>query len=197
MDKICIVKLRKRMEHTAEQEGSLRGPGTDAGRAAEAPVLVSKPAVLPEAPEEKHHRDIKGLEAGQAVALTLTREQMQDLASSPRLMSLLSGKFTGDFAASEPHDEPLVVQFQFASELPLRLLKSSEVVQMLRISQHYLSKVVKEGNLKSYKVGKLRRFLLDDIISYLNDNKELVDLPGNPRTGEAEEGFLEQYIQEV
>ena len=47
---------------------------------------------------------------------------------------------------------------------------------MLRISKSYLSKAVKEGNVKSYKFGRLRRFMLDDILSYLADHQEITEV---------------------
>jgi predicted DNA-binding transcriptional regulator AlpA len=167
MDKICIVKLRKRMGHA------------------------------PEVLDERQRSEIKDPETGKTTALTLTREQTQDLLSNPRLMSLVNGKFAGYLKTGGRLDAPLVIQFQFASMIPLRLLKSSEVMQMLSISQHTLSKIMREGGLKSYKIGKLRRFLLDDILVYLHDNCELAGLPPDSRANAPNNGFMEQYIQEV
>jgi excisionase family DNA binding protein len=65
--------------------------------------------------------------------------------------------------------------FKFAFEPPpaVRLLKMREVIEMLRISKGYLRKIVRRGELKSYKIGRLRRIKFDDILSYLEDSQEV------------------------
>jgi len=36
-------------------------------------------------------------------------------------------------------------------------------------------KLVKEQKIKSYKIGRLRRFSLEDILEYLTENEELAN----------------------
>lgn len=43
---------------------------------------------------------------------------------------------------------------------------------MLQVSSGFLMKRVKEKKLKSYKLGRLRRFSLEDILNYLTENNE-------------------------
>jgi excisionase family DNA binding protein len=50
------------------------------------------------------------------------------------------------------------------------LLMSEEVLQMLRISNGILKTIVRDGKLKSYKVGKGRRYMLEDVLSYLTES---------------------------
>jgi excisionase family DNA binding protein len=47
---------------------------------------------------------------------------------------------------------------------------------MLQISRSFLRKLVKNGTIKSYKIGKLRRFLLEDILDYLSQGEVLGEL---------------------
>jgi excisionase family DNA binding protein len=189
MDKICIVKLRQRMGQAIETGEPFRNLGSDDERAMETPVLVPPRTGACGGDEARQHREDKFVESTKTAAFTLTRDQMRRLTSNPHLMSLLNGKFSGGIETVEHHDDAFVVQFQFASMIPLRLLKSSDVVQMLRISKYLLRKIVREGNLKSYKIGRLRRFLLDDILSYLQENCEVADLPCNSRNETSVRGF--------
>jgi excisionase family DNA binding protein len=53
----------------------------------------------------------------------------------------------------------------------VRLLKTEEVVHMLRISKGYLRKIIRQGELKSYKLGRLRRVMFDDVLSYLEGSQ--------------------------
>lgn len=198
MDKICIVKLRKKMGHATELGQSFRNQAWAASTARELPVLVSEQGRIQEMHDERDRPESSGDATGRTVALTLTQQQMNMLGVNPHLMSLLNSEFTTGLETIKHQGEPLVIKFQFSPMIPLRLLKSSEVVQMLRISRHYLGKIVREGKLKSYKIGLRRRFLLDDILSYLQDNCELTDLPKNSTMKKAyHNGDLEQSLQEV
>jgi excisionase family DNA binding protein len=197
MDKICIVKLRKKMGHAVEPGGSFRSHRSGASTTNELPVLVSEQFRIPAVHDERYRSERDGVAMDRTVGLTLTEQQMNALGSNPHLMSLLNGKFTGGIETIEHQGEHLVIQFQFASMIPFRLLKSSEVLQMLRISRNYLSKIVNEGKLKSYKIGKLRRFLLNDILSYLHDNCVPADLSRNSMAKTPLNGLLERSLQEV
>jgi excisionase family DNA binding protein len=43
---------------------------------------------------------------------------------------------------------------------------------MLQVSSGFLMKLVKGKKLKSYKLSRLRRFSLEDILNYLTENNE-------------------------
>jgi excisionase family DNA binding protein len=53
------------------------------------------------------------------------------------------------------------------------MLSSKKVCQMLQISRSFLSKLMKTEQIKSYKIGRLRRFLLEDILEYLGQGEVL------------------------
>lgn len=72
-----------------------------------------------------------------------------------------------------------VFNFLFKKVHDVRMLSPTDVCIMLKISRRFLSKLVSTGKIDSYKLGRLRRFLLDDILTYLGEHRE------TPATGEA------------
>jgi excisionase family DNA binding protein len=85
------------------------------------------------------------------------------------LMSVFNGELTGGVELKY-RDDPITIKFEFEPLAPVRLLMSEEVEQMLRISNGYLKTIVKDGKLKSYKIGKGRRYMLEDVLSYLQES---------------------------
>jgi excisionase family DNA binding protein len=178
MDKICIVKLRKKMANPTTL-GHECGQGNWAGEGQT--VLGSS---LPAAEDRgmSEVRDRKGIAerekdaADRMVSLMLTPEQMRVLQSNPNFHSFLNGEAAKGFAAPKQIDETIVFKFTFESAPPVRLLKMGEVVHMLRISRGYLRKIIRQGELKSYKIGRLRRIMFDDILSYLENSREFSDV---------------------
>ncbi len=43
---------------------------------------------------------------------------------------------------------------------------------MMQVSAGFLMKLVREKKLKSYKLGRLRRFSFQDVLNYLTENIE-------------------------
>ncbi|MBE0556013.1 MAG: helix-turn-helix domain-containing protein [Proteobacteria bacterium] len=110
------------------------------------------------------------------VSLMLTPEQMRALRSNPNILAVLNGAAAKGFAAATQMDETIVFQFSFEPIPPVRLLKMGEVVHMLNISTGYLRKIIRQGELKSYKFGRLRRIMFDDVLSYLESSQEFTSL---------------------
>jgi excisionase family DNA binding protein len=179
MNKICIVKLRKKMEDAEEPAQTYGSRACEAGAVNGSPSLAHERTGMQQTHAEGARLNGSGAGRDEKVTLTLTEQQMRTLGSNPHLMSLIGGEFTGSPSSTGRDAAPLVIQFQFAATMPLQMLKTGEVIGMLRISKNYLGKMIREGNLKSYKIGKLRRFLLDDILSYLSENCDLADSPLN------------------
>ena len=100
---------------------------------------------------------------------------MRELQSNPSLASVLRDKTTAECKAVQHTAESVVIKFEFDAVPPLRLLTAEEVVHMLRISKGSLNRAIQEGGLKSYKFGRRRRFMLDDILSYLEAHQEMSD----------------------
>lgn len=165
MEKICIAKLRKSLSYPGH-------PDEEFGRE----NRTGQERLSSGSPFETHggsgSADRSADVPGGTVSLLLTQEQMETLRSNRRLASSLSAERPGGFAAMQRRDESIVLKFEFDSMPPVRLLKVEEVIQMLRISKSNLSKMVRQGLLKSYKIGRLRRIMLADILSYLEDHRE-------------------------
>jgi excisionase family DNA binding protein len=177
MDKICIVKLRKKMPNPANlQDGRWQEANT--GVAGTVPGLSFSVAEKHETPKAHDHSgatDGKTDAIDRAISLKLTQEQMQSLQANPTLVPFLNGAASKGFEVTKDRDGAIVFKFEFESTLPVRLLKVEEVTQMLRISKGYLTKIIRQGELKSYRFGRLRRILLNDVLSYLEGSRELAD----------------------
>jgi hypothetical protein len=106
---------------------------------------------------------------GETVSLKLTQEQIKTIRSNSSLMSVFNGELTGGVELKYRED-PITIKFEFEPLAPVRLLMSEEVEQMLRISNGYLKTIVRDGKLKSYKIGKGRRYMLEDVLSYLQES---------------------------
>ena len=71
----------------------------------------------------------------------------------------------------------IVFNFRLKTDETLKMLTASQVGQMLQISRSFLIRLVKAKKIKSYKFGRLRRFLLTDVIDYLSVSEDPVVLP--------------------
>ena len=114
--------------------------------------------------------DNKNTVPGETVSLKLTQEQIKTIRSNSSLMSVFNGDLFGGSAELNYRDEPVTIKFEFEPLAPVRLLMPEEVIQMLRISNGYLKTIVRDGRLKSYKIGKGRRYMLEDVLSYLQES---------------------------
>jgi excisionase family DNA binding protein len=103
----------------------------------------------------------------------MTKEQSDLLQQSEYIKELLSGK------KSDPaldikitSDGRLSLNYRFNDSLMIRMLAPNQVCQMLQVSRSFLQKLIHENKLKSYKLGRMRRFLLEDILEYLSNDAE-------------------------
>ena len=178
MDKICIVKLRKRMTNPA-MLGHECGQGNWEGKG-EAVPGPSVPAAEDRGMSRVHDRmemSERGKDtADRTVSLMLTPEQMRILQSNPNLLPVFNGAAAKGFATATHTEETIVFKFTFEPTPPVHLLKMGEVVHMLNISKSYLRKIIRQGTLKSYKIGRLRRIMFDDVLSYLEGSQEFTNL---------------------
>jgi len=183
MEKICIVHLRKRIAHhagPAEGFGPEDPPG-ESLRRAEAPAEAGKPFDPSGGGETQHGAAEPPTVPRRKICLTLTPEQTRVLRSDPRLVSSLGKRYQSRL----PQDETLIIELQFESVTPTRLLKIDEAVQMLRIGKGTVNKLIKKETLKCYRFGRLRRILLDDVLTFLEACREPGGTPVNPASVEA------------
>ncbi|HEY3275273.1 MAG TPA: helix-turn-helix domain-containing protein [Syntrophorhabdaceae bacterium] len=153
MEKICIVKRRRRdlfpvpdrMEERGERIFGLVPPS--------------------DAPMEKESR-----ESGRVISMELTPEQSEAIGSR---IDLAHGKaFVLNLERAEPERGHMVFSFRLSPFYGGRMLSPGEVCAMLRISRSSLAKLVKNRKIDSYRIGRLRRFLFEDVLHYLGHSRE-------------------------
>jgi excisionase family DNA binding protein len=111
------------------------------------------------------------------ISITMTKEQSALLRQSEYIQELLDGmKKDPSLDITLSDDGYLSLNFHYNESLLLRMLSSNQVCQMLQISRSFLQKLVHEKKLNSYKLGRLRRFLLEDILEYLSSDTEFTQL---------------------
>jgi excisionase family DNA binding protein len=74
-------------------------------------------------------------------------------------------------------DGRIVFNFRLKTDDTLKMLTGNQVGQMLQVSRSFLIRLVKAKKIKSYKFGRLRRFLLSDVIDYLSFSEDQVVSP--------------------
>ncbi|HPL64531.1 MAG: helix-turn-helix domain-containing protein [Syntrophales bacterium] len=140
MEKICIVKRRK-----SEEDFCQGGRGTA------------------DVPSKAHARDIfvpEEIKPG------------EDRIISVRFNTIREGTVSHGPLRAVPDASPgtsFVFNFHFKT-VPAdaaRMLKPEEVRHMLQISSSRLSGLLRSGELRSFRIGRLRRFALADILNFL------------------------------
>ena len=107
------------------------------------------------------------------ISIVMTKEQSNLLQESEYIKELLSGvKSDPALDIKLTPDGRLSFNYRFKDSLLVRMLAPNQVCQMLQVSRSFLQKIVNENKLKSYKLGKMRRFLLEDILEYLSSDAE-------------------------
>jgi excisionase family DNA binding protein len=111
------------------------------------------------------------------ISITMTKEQSALLQQSEYIKELLSGvKSDPSLEIKLNPDGRISLNYHFNDSLLLRMLSSNQVCQMLQISRSFLRKIINEKKLNSYKLGRMRRFLLEDILEYLSNDAEITQL---------------------
>ena len=111
-------------------------------------------------------------EESDKLSLNLTSEQSELLQSNEYLKSIDDHDAKSFVLNMKKADGQTFLNFNFGDADSMRLLTTKETCAMLQISNSFLVKLVKEKKLKSYKLGRLRRFSFQDVLSYLTENIE-------------------------
>lgn len=170
MGEICIVKRRKREDQIGFGPAEdaelymLEKPGLEALKASDGNCLAwSHP--LPE--------DATGAEE-QKFSMELTPTQAEVVKSHSYFKLLLGAEADGSGVNVErSEDGNIIFNFYFKQVYFARMLTSADVCSMLQISKTFLSRLVKAGRFKSHKIGRLRRFSLEDILAHLGESKKI------------------------
>ena len=111
------------------------------------------------------------------ISIIMTKEQSALLQQSEYIKELLSGtKNDPSFDIKLNADGQLAINFRFNDSLLIRMLAPNQVCQMLQVSRSFLQKLIHENKIKSYKLGRMRRFLLEDILEYLSNDAQFAQL---------------------
>ncbi|MGA2525082.1 MAG: helix-turn-helix domain-containing protein [Smithellaceae bacterium] len=145
MEKICIVKRRQQYAHADN---------------------------LQNIPDSKVVEELDDC-SGHIVSIIMTKEQSDILQKSEYIKDLLDEKKNDPKLDVNLNSEGLIIlKLHLNNSLLLRMLRCDQVCQMLQISRSFLQKLIHENKLKSYKIGRLRRFLLEDILEFLLNNEK-------------------------
>ena len=174
MEKICIVKRRQEYSKDTNKK-AVHGTTSAASK----PDLPTENIL--ETKSKSFHREKKVVEvnkdSGQEISITLTPEQLTMLQTSEYIKNILNGSTDNPAISINRNPAGRMILNVRLNESPLvRMLRSDQVCIMLQISRSLLIRLVNEKKIRSYKIGRLRRFLLEDILSYLTGNEEFVRL---------------------
>ncbi len=175
MEKFSIVKRRRK--ETLEPFG---------GRLSRIGIQVLPEKELIEIPSSVLKRSSSNIEEevttldesdediDETISIDLTPDQYELVKSSRYVEYFLNGNSSGvSLDMQKRRDGQIIFNFQFKKVETVKMLKSGHVCQMLQISNSSLMKLVKSKKIKSYKIGRLRRFLLQDILDYLSRSEEI------------------------
>lgn len=96
-------------------------------------------------------------EPARVVSIELTAEQAKAVRDN--------GRFQQRYGLDASH---IVFNLHMDDVPGPRMLTPKMLCEMLQVSRHTLSKLVRDGALRSYKIGRLRRFSCEDVIDYLS-----------------------------
>ena len=178
MEKICIVRRRKE---------NIQGVGEGAGYITDKEMMPNQRfgVVLSQAVrndisgqgrEKSPVNELVGDHNGM-ISFNLTSEQCESIRSGNFAQYLSGGMSRGTaLNVQQQEDGQISLNFYFDRVNTLRMLKSKHVSEMLQVSESFLRKLVQTKKLKSYKIGGLRRFSLEDILEFLTRNESLENL---------------------
>jgi excisionase family DNA binding protein len=155
MEKICIVKRRSSISN-GQRHGRTFMPVNNRDVCDGADYEFTSPAD----------------EEGDKLSLNLTSKQSELMQSNEFLKSIDDHDTKSFVMDMKKVDGQTFLNFNFADAGSMKLLTTKETCAMLQISNSFLMKLVKEKGLKSYKLGRLRRFSFQDVLDYLTESIE-------------------------
>ena len=155
MEKICIVKRRSSISNRSKQNRTF--------------MPVNNSEVYGGADYELEN--IADDESDN-LSLNLTPEQSELMKSNEHLNSFADYDTKSFVLNMKKVGGQTSLNFHFGDADSMKLLKTREACRMLQVSTSFLMKLVREKKLKSYKLGRLRRFSFQDVLNYLTENIE-------------------------
>ncbi len=178
MEKLCIVKRRSRPIEKGEdstttivsqvQENEIVVQEHEIQEIANEPTFNKPDSFNVHDGDNLIFKEVTG-EEEQIFSIQLTPQQSQVVQSMNCIKDLLSGKHHGvKMSMEQTEDGKTAFNFHFKPVYTTRMLNAQDVAAMLQVSKGMLYRLVKDKEIKSYKVGKLRRFLLEDVVEFLS-----------------------------
>jgi excisionase family DNA binding protein len=107
----------------------------------------------------------------QKLSIRLTLTQSGVVKSHPYFRLLLGDEVDGSsVGVQRSEDGEIVFNFYFKQVYMMKMLTGSDVCDMLQVSRAFLAKLVRDGKLRSHKIGRLRRFSLEDVLAHLSES---------------------------
>jgi len=177
MEKICIVKRRR--EQAQPDVKFKPAPPDNKIDILPPPVAKSDTTTGNQSQLSPHKKIVEEFmdDSTSVISIIMTKEQSALLQQSEYIKELLGGaKKDPSLDIKINHDGQLALNFRYNESILLRMLCSNQVCQMLQVSKSFLQKLVNEKKINSYKLGRMRRFLLEDILEYLSNDEEFAQL---------------------
>jgi excisionase family DNA binding protein len=151
MEKICLARRRRRDLSPAER--ATGGPSE---------TMLTDTATLP----------VRCAPPGspKTISMELTEEQSGIIQSGAGLTPGRACMVA--LETREAESGQVIFTFRMAPLFGGKMLSPSDVSAMLRISRSSLARLTKTHKLDSYRIGRLRRFLLEDVLHYLSRIRE-------------------------
>jgi len=170
MEKLCIVR-RKKVEGRVGLAGAESLDYCVADRPKRETIRIPNRVSL--AWDYPLCGDVAGPD-DQKLSIELTPMQADVVKSHAYFKLLLGAEADGSAVrVQRSEDGEITFNFYFKQVYLSRMLTSSDVCNMLQVSKGFLARLVRAGELKSYKIGRLRRFSLEDILAYLSEGAEV------------------------
>lgn len=172
MEKISIVKRRKAVSQQTTDKQHFKIPRlteipSDKLKESSNDIEISASAF------EESKKD-----ESQDVSINLTPEQYNLIDSNQYIKYFLSEELSGvSLDVKKRQDGQIIFNFQFKKVDTVKMLSAKHVCQMLQISNSLLNRLIKTREIKCYKIGRVRRFLLEDILDYLSRSEEILEDP--------------------
>ncbi|MBA4390923.1 MAG: hypothetical protein C0399_08295 [Syntrophus sp. (in: bacteria)] len=180
MEKLCIVKRRSRTVEegqdstttiVSQEQETINEQ--DVRELAEAPHAELSDSFNINDGDHLIFKEVAGDEE-QIFSIELTPQQSLVIQSMNCIKDLLSGKHHGvKMSMEQTIDGNTAFNFHFKPVYTTRMLNTRDVALMLQISKSMLYRLIKEKEIKSYKIGQLRRFLLEDVVRYLSSSMKM------------------------
>ena len=174
MEKLCIVKRRQQYSQYKdyqERQNSLSSTLKSADLMGNIKVGDSTSYF--------HQKIVEDFNCyyGHIVSITMTQEQTNMLQTSEYIKELLDGTIKDPaFNIKRNTDGLMLLDLRFNKSPLLRMLRVNQVCEILQVSRSFLTRMIRDEKMKSYKVGRLRRFLWADVLEYLQSNEQLAQI---------------------